>query len=162
MAEDTFTARTAALLVEAADVYLAFADELPRLLEAESDGDEEKAFSLLRRLSLELATSLAAANRVIDDSRISGISYVDGQDPRPVQPLLRALGESFVLLASARSRDDLSTRPLIAPTKLRRAIEQHQVRNWVVATAGTAEAEKLSLAGSGGLTVADVFPDAVA
>lgn len=159
MTDDTFTGRTAALLVEAADVYLAFADELPRLLDAEADGDEEKAFALLRRLSLELATSLAAANRVIDENRLSSFSYPEGQDPRQVQPLLRALGESLVLLASARSRDDLATRPLIEPAKLRRAIEQHQVRNWVVAAAGADTADKLAAAGTGGLAVDDVFPD---
>lgn len=158
MTDNSFIARTADLLAEAADVYLAFADELPRLLAADADADEEKAFSLLRRLSLELATSLAASNRLIDENRLNGLSYPDGHDPRAIQPLLRALGESFVLLASARTRDDLSTRPLIDPAKLRRALEQHQVRNWVTAAGGTDAAEKLAAAGTGGLAVADVFP----
>jgi hypothetical protein len=141
-----FSRQIGELLAEASSLYVDLLSDLGGFVAEESPSDEQETIKVIRRIGLEMAGKIAHINRLIDDGRINGTLRVEAEhDPRTVQPLLRLLGDSFVLLATADSRDTLRELPLLAPKALRRAVWREQIRSWVERVAGSEAASQLGL-----------------
>lgn len=141
-----FSRQIGELLSEASAIYVDLLGDLGAFVTEESPADEQETIKVIRRIGLEMAGKIAHINRLVDDGRINGTLRVDPEhDPRTVQPLLRLLGDSFVLLAIADSREALAELPLLAPKALRRAVWREPIYSWVENAAGTEVAAQLGL-----------------
>jgi hypothetical protein len=121
----------AVLIDDAAAAYQEFASTAPSIMASKELEMDSELFAVLRALGSEIGVTLANANRLIDEvmSRHQGVANSD--DPRYLQQLLRALEDSFVLLISVHTRQDLLGRPLLHPTKLENAMSRENVRRWL-------------------------------
>jgi hypothetical protein len=121
----------AVLIDDAAAAYQEFAAAAPSIMASRELEMDSELFAVLRSLGSEIGVTLANANRLIDEvmARHQGVSNAD--DPRYLQQLLRALEDSFVLLISVHTRQDLLGRPLLHPTKLENAMNRDNVRRWL-------------------------------
>lgn len=121
----------AVLIDDAVAAYQEFAQSAPAIIassEVELDGE---LFAVLRALGTEIGTTLANANRLIDEIMHSHPDVPHADNPRYLQQLLRALEDSFVLLISINSRKDLQSRPLLDPRKLTDAMSRPHVQQWL-------------------------------
>lgn len=121
----------AILIDDAAAAYQEFARTAPAIMGSKQLELDEELFAVLRQLGTEISVTLANASRLIDEvmARHQGVANAD--DPSYLRQLLRALEDSFVLLISVHTRQDLMQRPLLHPDKLTRAMSHASVRKWL-------------------------------
>jgi len=114
-----------------AGAYLAACEELV-FLRTQRPADHGERLSQLRALGAETGAVIAEANLLVEESgrQIAGVWPADA-DPRTIQPLLRALGDSLVLLLAVRDLDDIDRLPFADPNLILRALESPQVTHYL-------------------------------
>lgn len=127
-----FAGQVSRILTDAVDAYMALAGDLLSLVDAPPQGEELQAqLKGMRVLGRELGTLLAETNRLIDELAQKAPTGIDpAHDPRLVQPILRGIGESMVLLLTVRELADLATLPLIDPALLERGLAHPPIVEW--------------------------------
>lgn len=134
-----FATQVARVLDDAVTAYTTLASDLLALVDAPPQGEELQAqLKGLRVLGREMGTLLAETNRLIDELAVHTGGAIDGaHDPRVVQPILRGIGESMILLITVRELPDLATLPLIDPAVLERGLAHAGVATWRAAHPAT-------------------------
>lgn len=121
----------AILIDDAAAAYQEFARTAPSIMKSGQLELDEELFAVLRQLGTEISTTLANASRLIDEVMSKYGKVANADDPSYLRDLIRALEDSFVLLISVHTRQDLMQRPLLHPAKLSRAMNHDSVRKWI-------------------------------
>lgn len=101
----------------ALDAYLVACEELVTIRDAAKEGPiPPERISTLRALGAEVGSTITELHRLIDEVvRAEAGVFPEGMDPRTAQPVLRALGDSFVLLLAVREPADIDRLPFADP-----------------------------------------------
>lgn len=124
---DEATAVADALKVATRD-YLQFWSDLAYQPVDEEDAQETCA--VLRQEGIELAETLAYANRLVSDGEAAFRGNVVPV-PGCVVKALRDLEDSYVLLATLRSYEDLADLPLVTEERLRQTLSNPACGAWI-------------------------------
>jgi len=134
-----FAGQVSRVLDDAISAYMTLAGDLLALVDQPPQGEALQAqLKGLRVLGREMGTLLAETNRLIDELAVHTNGAIDQvHDPRPIQPILRGIGESMVLLLTVRELADLATLPLMDPALLERGLQHAGVVAWRQANPAT-------------------------
>lgn len=95
-----------------------------------TDEDDRDVAERVRRGGAKVATYLAYVSRLVEGSVID----LDGRPfppPSKVLKALRDLQDSYTLMASIESYDDLLNQPLVPWDEIRAALDEPEAREWM-------------------------------
>jgi hypothetical protein len=125
---DDFATQIIRVLEDSLEAYQELEETLPEFLkslpEEKYDEDILRAF---RSVGVMLSRTLATVNRNLDDRRLQG--SLGDTDLIALQPLLRMLGESFLLLGLCRTREEMLLAPLADPDQIRKMAGHQRVES---------------------------------
>lgn len=127
----------ATLIDDAAAAYEDFAQTTPSMLQAQPVSMDAELMTVLRDIGSEIGVTLANASRLVDNAMLAYSQlHPDAllpalDDPRYLTGLFRALLDSFVLISSITDREDLRSRPLLHPKRLRSALVNETTSQWL-------------------------------